>query len=145
MFFLSLQLPIHKSVVVSLRDSDDSDSDVDNCSSSQMSFGGLEFMIKEARRTAEVGVVDGRSGVFQKAQTGRFQNRKDTQTLQSGAVSSNSASSLFTTKSLSCVFQAAKPKAASASEKENNPVRTPEALPEDKKLEYRLLREQIAR
>lgn len=48
-------------------------------------------------------------------------------------------------ESLSCVFQAAKPKAASASEKENNPVRTPEALPEDKKLEYRLLREQIAR
>ncbi|CAF89165.1 unnamed protein product, partial [Tetraodon nigroviridis] len=86
-------LPVHKSVVVSLRDSDDSDSDVDNGSSSQMAFGGLEFMIKEARRTAE----------------------------------------------------AAKPKAASASEKENNPVRTPEALPEDKKVEYRLLREQIAR
>lgn len=43
------------------------------------------------------------------------------------------------------MFQAAKPKAASASEKENNPVRTPEALPEDKKVEYRLLREQIAR
>lgn len=42
-------------MVVSLRDSDDSDSDVDNCSSSQMAFGGLEFMIKEARRTAEVG------------------------------------------------------------------------------------------
>lgn len=50
-----LQLPIHKAVVVSLRDSDDSDSDVDNCSSTQMGFGGLEFMIKEARRTAEVG------------------------------------------------------------------------------------------
>lgn len=49
------QLPIHKAVVVSLRDSDDSDSDVDNCSSTQMGFGGLEFMIKEARRTAEVG------------------------------------------------------------------------------------------
>lgn len=42
-------------MVVSLRDSDDSDSDVDNCSSAQMAFGGLEFMIKEARRTAEVG------------------------------------------------------------------------------------------
>lgn len=43
------------------------------------------------------------------------------------------------------VFQAAKPKAASGSEKENNPVRTPEALPEAKKAEYRLLREEIAR
>lgn len=45
-------------MVVSLRDSDDSDSDVDNGSSSQMAFGGLEFMIKEARRTAEVGPAD---------------------------------------------------------------------------------------
>lgn len=42
-------------------------------------------------------------------------------------------------------LQAAKPKAASGSEKENNPVRTPEALPEAKKAEYRLLREEIAR
>lgn len=41
-------------MVVSLKDSDDSDSDVDNCSSTPMGFGGLEFMIKEARRTAEV-------------------------------------------------------------------------------------------
>lgn len=52
---LLLQLPRHKSVVVSLNDSDDSDSDVDACSSSQVEFGGLEFMIKEARRTVEVG------------------------------------------------------------------------------------------
>lgn len=43
------------------------------------------------------------------------------------------------------LFQAAKPKAASGSEKENNPVRTPEALPEAKKAEYRLLKEEIAR
>ena len=49
-----LQLPRHKSVVVSLNDSDDSDSDVDACSSTQTVFGGLEFMIKEARRTVEV-------------------------------------------------------------------------------------------
>lgn len=49
------QLPKHKAVVVSLRDSDDSDSDVDDCNASQMPFGGLEFMIKEARRTVEVG------------------------------------------------------------------------------------------
>lgn len=41
-------------MVVSLKDSDDSDSDVDACSSSQVVFGGLEFMIKEARRTVEV-------------------------------------------------------------------------------------------
>jgi len=41
--------------------------------------------------------------------------------------------------------QAAKPKAASGCEKENNPVRTPEALPEDKRAEYRLLKEEIAR
>ncbi|XP_017297244.1 zinc finger C3H1 domain-containing protein isoform X3 [Kryptolebias marmoratus] len=88
-----LVLPRHKAVVVSLKDSDDSDSDVDACSSSQTVFGGLEFMIKEARRTVE----------------------------------------------------AAKPKAASVSEKENNPVRTPEALPESKKAEYRLLKEEISR
>ncbi|KAF7224923.1 zinc finger C3H1 domain-containing protein isoform X3 [Nothobranchius furzeri] len=88
-----LVLPRHKSVVVSLNDSDDSDSEVDTCSSSQMVFGGLENMIKEARRTVE----------------------------------------------------AAKPKAASGCEKENNPVRTPEALPEEKKAEYRLLKEEIAR
>ncbi|XP_076027107.1 zinc finger C3H1 domain-containing protein-like, partial [Genypterus blacodes] len=87
-----LVLPRHKSVVVSLNDSDDSDSDMDACSSMQTVFGGLEFMIKEARRTVE----------------------------------------------------AAKPKGASASEKENNPVRTPEALPEAKKVEYRLLKEEIA-
>lgn len=53
------QLPRHKSVVVSLRDSDDSDSDVDACSSSQAAFGGLEFMIKEARRTVEVSLQQG--------------------------------------------------------------------------------------
>uniref|UniRef100_A0A669BT26 Zinc finger C3H1-type containing n=1 Tax=Oreochromis niloticus TaxID=8128 RepID=A0A669BT26_ORENI len=87
-----LILPRHKAVVVSLNDSDDSDSDMDACSSSQAVFGGLEFMIKEARRTVE----------------------------------------------------AAKPKGASASEKENNPVRTPEALPDAKKAEYRLLKEEIA-
>uniref|UniRef100_A0A3Q1EJ05 Zinc finger C3H1-type containing n=1 Tax=Acanthochromis polyacanthus TaxID=80966 RepID=A0A3Q1EJ05_9TELE len=87
-----LVLPRHKSVVVSLNDSDDSDSDLDGSSSTQTVFGGLEFMIKEARRTVE----------------------------------------------------AAKPKAASGCEKENNPVRTPEALPEAKKAEYRLLKEEIA-
>uniref|UniRef100_A0A8D0D9X2 Zinc finger C3H1-type containing n=1 Tax=Sander lucioperca TaxID=283035 RepID=A0A8D0D9X2_SANLU len=87
-----LQLPRHKSVVVSLNDSEDSESDGDASSSTPPAFGGLEFMIKEARRTVE----------------------------------------------------AAKPKAASASEKENNPVRTPEALPEAKRAEYRLLKEEIA-
>lgn len=55
--FVSPQLPRHKSVVVSLNDSDDSDSDMDACSSTQTAFGGLEFMIKEARRTVEVGSV----------------------------------------------------------------------------------------
>ncbi|XP_035859357.1 zinc finger C3H1 domain-containing protein-like isoform X3 [Sander lucioperca] len=87
-----LVLPRHKSVVVSLNDSEDSESDGDASSSTPPAFGGLEFMIKEARRTVE----------------------------------------------------AAKPKAASASEKENNPVRTPEALPEAKRAEYRLLKEEIA-
>uniref|UniRef100_A0A3B3WT82 Putative zinc-finger domain-containing protein n=1 Tax=Poecilia mexicana TaxID=48701 RepID=A0A3B3WT82_9TELE len=86
------RLPRHKSVVVSLKDSDDSDSDMDACSSSQTVFGGLEFMIKEVRRTVE----------------------------------------------------ATKPKTASGCEKENNPVRTPESLPEAKKAEYRLLKEEIA-
>ncbi|XP_054633204.1 zinc finger C3H1 domain-containing protein-like isoform X2 [Dunckerocampus dactyliophorus] len=87
-----LVLPRHKSVVVSLHESDDSDSDLDACSSTQGVIGGLEFMIKEARRTVE----------------------------------------------------ATKPKGASGSEKENNPLRTPEALPEAKKAEYRLLREELA-
>ncbi|XP_028285885.1 zinc finger C3H1 domain-containing protein [Parambassis ranga] len=91
-----LVLPRHKSVVVSLYNSDDSDSDGSDSDvdshSTQAVFGGLEFMIKEARRTVE----------------------------------------------------AAKPKGASGCEKENNPVRTPEALPEAKKAEYRLLKEEIA-
>ncbi|KAM6937934.1 zinc finger C3H1 domain-containing protein [Xenentodon cancila] len=88
-----LVLPRHKSVVVSLNDSDDSDSDMDACSSSQTVFGGLEFMIKEARRTVE----------------------------------------------------AAKPKAVSGCEKENNPVRTAEVLPETERVEYRLLKEELGR
>uniref|UniRef100_A0A3B3DNC9 Zinc finger C3H1-type containing n=1 Tax=Oryzias melastigma TaxID=30732 RepID=A0A3B3DNC9_ORYME len=87
-----LVLPRHKSVVVSLNDSDDSDSDVDGCSSSQAEFGGLEFMIKEARRTVE----------------------------------------------------AAKPKAASGCEKENNPVRSAEA-PEAQKANSLLHSEQLSR
>ncbi|XP_061631136.1 zinc finger C3H1 domain-containing protein isoform X2 [Phyllopteryx taeniolatus] len=85
-----LVLPRHKSVVVCLNESDDSDSDLD--AAAQGMFGGLEFMIKEARRTAEV----------------------------------------IATKS------------KGASEKENNPVRTPEALSEAKKAEYRFLREELA-
>lgn len=40
--------------MVSLIESDDSDSDVDSGDAGQSVFGGLEFMIKEARRTAEV-------------------------------------------------------------------------------------------
>lgn len=43
--------------MVQLNGSDDSDSDMEACSSStqtQPVFGGLEFMIKEARRNAEV-------------------------------------------------------------------------------------------
>uniref|UniRef100_A0A8C8D6E1 Putative zinc-finger domain-containing protein n=1 Tax=Oncorhynchus tshawytscha TaxID=74940 RepID=A0A8C8D6E1_ONCTS len=89
------QLPRHKAVVVQLNGSDDSDSDMEACSSStqtQSVFGGLEFMIKEARRNAE----------------------------------------------------AAKPKPTSGPEKENKPGRTPEALSEEKKTEYQLLKEEIA-
>ncbi|CAN9498667.1 unnamed protein product [Ophioblennius macclurei] len=78
-----LVLPRHKAVVVSLVDSDDSDSEGDACGSSPAVFGGLEFMIKEARRTVE----------------------------------------------------AAKPKAASGCEKENNPVRSAEVAPEARKLQ----------
>ncbi|XP_042323944.1 zinc finger C3H1 domain-containing protein isoform X2 [Sceloporus undulatus] len=87
-----ITLPKHKSVVVTLNDSDDSESDTEqpNCTTSV--FGGLESMIKEARRTVE----------------------------------------------------ASKPKGPLQSEKENNPVKTLEALPEDKKIEYRLLKEEIA-
>ena len=42
-------------MVVQLNDSDDSDSDMDACTAAPSVFGGLEFMIKEARRTVEVG------------------------------------------------------------------------------------------
>ncbi|XP_044305737.1 zinc finger C3H1 domain-containing protein isoform X2 [Varanus komodoensis] len=87
-----ITLPKHKSVVVTLNDSDDSESDAEQSNSSASVFGGLESMIKEARRTVE----------------------------------------------------ASKPKAPLKSEKENNPVRTPEALSEEKKMEYRLLKEEIA-
>ena len=51
---LALQLPKHKSVVVTLNDSDDSESDGEASKSTNSVFGGLESMIKEARRTAEV-------------------------------------------------------------------------------------------
>ncbi|XP_075713071.1 zinc finger C3H1 domain-containing protein isoform X2 [Rhinoderma darwinii] len=87
-----IKLPKHKSVVVTLNASDDSESDAEPASPLVGVFGGLESMIKEARRSAE----------------------------------------------------ASKPKAPSKSEKENDPMRTPEALPDDKKMEYRLLREEIA-
>ncbi|KAG9490291.1 hypothetical protein GDO78_005923 [Eleutherodactylus coqui] len=86
-----IKLPKHKSVVVTLNASDDSESDAEQPSPGVGVFGGLESMIKEARRTAE----------------------------------------------------ASKPKAPQ-SEKENDPMRTPDALPDDKKMEYRLLREEIA-
>ncbi|CAL8296963.1 unnamed protein product [Boreogadus saida] len=86
-----LVLPRHRPVVVQLHDSDDSESEPEASSSTMSSFGCLDLMIKEARRTVE----------------------------------------------------AAKPKAA-VSEKENNPLKTPEALPEAKKTEYRKLREEIA-
>ncbi|XP_062913789.1 zinc finger C3H1 domain-containing protein [Mobula hypostoma] len=46
-------IPRHKSVVVRLDDSDDSDSDNEQPSLSMGVFGGLESMIREARRTAE--------------------------------------------------------------------------------------------
>lgn len=81
-------------MVVSLNGSDDSDSDLD--AAAQGMYGGLEFMIKEARRTAEVNANKSKG-------------------------------------------------AAETSEKENNPMRTPEALPEAKKAEYRCLREELAR
>ncbi|XP_066579625.1 zinc finger C3H1 domain-containing protein isoform X2 [Amia ocellicauda] len=87
-----LVLPRHKAVVVQLNDSDDSESEGEAPSANRFVFGGLESMIKEARRTVE----------------------------------------------------ASKPKAPSVSEKENNPVKTPEALPDNKKIEYRLLKEEIA-
>ncbi|XP_063303070.1 zinc finger C3H1 domain-containing protein isoform X1 [Pelobates fuscus] len=87
-----IKLPKHKSVVVTLNASDDSESDGELSSTNFSVFGGLESMIKEARRTAE----------------------------------------------------ASKPKPQPQSEKENDPMRTPEALPEDKKMEYRLLKEEIA-
>ncbi|KAM7328174.1 zinc finger C3H1 domain-containing protein [Alexandromys fortis] len=88
-----ISLPKHKSVVVTLNDSDDSESDGEASKATNSVFGGLESMIKEARRTAE---------------------------------------------------QASKPKIPPKSEKENDPLRTPEALPEEKKIEYRLLKEEIA-
>lgn len=53
-FFSSIQLPKHKSVVVTLNDSDDSESDGEPSNSTNSVFGGLESMIKEARRNVEV-------------------------------------------------------------------------------------------
>lgn len=115
------QLPKHKAVVVSLIESDDSDSDVDSSDTGQSVFGGLEFMIKEARRTAEVTA----SPRVTRASIG-------TKNLSLNHLSA-------------CLSQASKPKPATGSEKENNPVRTPEALPDAKKAEYRQLREEIAK
>lgn len=105
---------------MSLIDSDDSDSDVDSGDAVQSVFGGLEFMIKEARRTAEV--------------TAALQGHRSLDRHQAPV---NQLSV--------CPSQASKPKPATGSEKENNPVRTPEALPDAKKAEYRQLREEIAK
>ncbi|MGH0136441.1 UNVERIFIED_CONTAM: hypothetical protein FKN15_049910 [Acipenser sinensis] len=102
-----LVLPRHKAVVVQLNNSDDSESDGESSGSSRFVFGGLESMIKEARRTAEGPTMD-RIGI------------------------------------IAMLDQASKPKTPSRSEKENNQVKTPEALPVDKKIEYRLLKEEIA-
>lgn len=44
-------------MVVTLNDSDDSESDGEASKSTNSVFGGLESMIKEARRTAEVSTV----------------------------------------------------------------------------------------
>lgn len=44
-------------MVVTLNDSDDSESDGEASKSTNSVFGGLESMIKEARRTAEVSAV----------------------------------------------------------------------------------------
>lgn len=109
--------------MVSLIESDDSDSDVDSGDAVQSVFGGLEFMIKEARRTAEVAAA----------------LRVNGDAIGTKHLSLNHLSFC---PSLS---QASKPKPATGSEKENNPVRTPEALPDAKKAEYRQLREEIAK
>lgn len=42
--------------MVTLNDSDDSESDIEQSNSTASVFGGLESMIKEARRTVEVSV-----------------------------------------------------------------------------------------
>ncbi|MCI4380410.1 hypothetical protein PGIGA_G00239920 [Pangasianodon gigas] len=86
-----LVLPRHKAVVVRLNASDDSDSEIEASSSAQCVFGGLESMIKEARRTVE----------------------------------------------------AARPRPVPVAEKENNPLRTTDALPEGTATEYRLLRAEL--
>lgn len=44
-------------MVVTLNDSDDSESDGEASKATNSVFGGLESMIKEARRTAEVSAV----------------------------------------------------------------------------------------
>ncbi|KAF7707780.1 zinc finger C3H1 domain-containing protein isoform X2 [Silurus meridionalis] len=86
-----LVLPRHKAVVVRLNASDDSDSELEASSSAQCVFGGLESMIKEARRTVE----------------------------------------------------AARPRPVPVAEKENNPLRIPDTLPEGTVMEYRLLRAEL--
>lgn len=44
-------------MVVTLNDSDDSESDGEASKATNSVFGGLESMIKEARRTAEVSTI----------------------------------------------------------------------------------------
>lgn len=44
-------------MVVTLNDSDDSESDGEASKATNSVFGGLESMIKEARRTAEVSAI----------------------------------------------------------------------------------------
>ncbi|KAF5892701.1 zinc finger C3H1 domain-containing protein, partial [Clarias magur] len=89
-----LMLPRHKAVVIRLNASDDSDSEIEASGSAQCVFGGLESMIKEARRSVEI--------------------------------------------------QAARPRPVPVAEKENNPLRTPDTLPEGTALEYRLLRAELS-
>ncbi|KAH0616685.1 hypothetical protein JD844_027990 [Phrynosoma platyrhinos] len=127
-----ITLPKHKSVVVTLNDSDDSESDTEqpNCTTSV--FGGLESMIKEARRTVEL--LKNQLSNLAVARSDRLLKIEQCQ----------SEKRLCYLLKRFCDSWASKPKGPLKSEKENNPMRTPEALPEDKKIEYRLLKEEIA-
>lgn len=108
-------------MVIRLNASDDSDSEMEASSSAQCVFGGLESMIKEARRTVEV--------------------RRERTVHYMFVFSFACRSETF----YSWEMIQARPRTVPVAEKENNPLRTQDTLPEGTAMEYRLLRAELTR